>query len=172
MGSEAETNLKTAHLWPAWAIFNLGIFAAGLALPLVTVSHLYVFSSNIVLFKVPVILAENDEWVLAATVALLGIALPIAKTLVYVFAPYWPRAALFVGRFSPVAFFDIFMVALLIFVAKGAFASNAATDSGMYALLFFACSSKLIEWAFARANAKSAGAGRQDADSPGAPSHL
>ena len=84
------------------------------------------------------------------------------------FAPYWPRLALFVGRFSPVAFFDIFMVALLIFVAKGAFASSATTATGMYPLLFFACSSKLIEWAFARAFAQSAGRGRQDAGRPGA----
>jgi uncharacterized paraquat-inducible protein A len=155
--SEAETDLKTAHLWPAWAILNLGTFGAGLVLPLVTVSHLYVFNSDIVLFRVPLILAENGEWLLAAAVAFLGIALPVFKTLAYVFAPYWPRIALFVGRFSPVAFFDIFMVALLIFVAKGAFASNAATAAGMYPLLFFACSSKLIEWAFARSFARSAG---------------
>ncbi len=160
--------MKSAHLWPAWAILNLGTFAAGLMLPLVTVSHLYVFSSDIVLFRVPLILAENNEWLLAAAVALFGIALPVAKTLVYVFAPYWPRLALFVGRFSPVAFFDIFMVALLIFVAKGAFASSATTATGMYPLLFFACSSKLIEWAFARAFAQSAGRGRQDAGRPGA----
>jgi hypothetical protein len=77
-----------------------------------------------------------------------------------VVAPFRPRIALFVGKFSPVAFFDIFMVALLIFVAKGGFASDATTAGGLYPLLFFACSSKLIEWSFARAVARSAASDR------------
>jgi hypothetical protein len=146
--------MKPVHIWPAWAILNLAAFAAGLVLPLVTVSHFYIFNSDIVLFQVPLILARNGEWLLAAAVLLLGIVLPVAKTLAYLAAPYRPGLALFIGRFSPVAFFDIFMIALLIFVAKGAFASDAATAGGMYPLLFFACSSKLIEWAFARAVAR------------------
>jgi hypothetical protein len=125
-------------------------------MPLVTVSQLYVFKSDIVLFRVPVVLAENGEWLLAAVVLLLGIVLPVAKTLVYLIAPYRPKLTVLVGRFSPVAFFDIFMVALLIFVAKGAFASDAATAGGMYPLAFFAGSSKLIEWAFARSVAAGA----------------
>ena len=98
----------------------------------------------------PLVLAENGERLLAATVFLLGIVLPILKTLVYIAAPYWHRAAVLAGRFSPIAFFDIFMIALLIFIAKGAFASDAATAIGIYPLLFFACSSKVIEWAFAQ----------------------
>ena len=138
------------NLWTAWAMLNLAAFAAGLLLPIVTVSELYVFESDIVLLDVPVVLAENGEWLLAVTVLLLGIVLPVAKTLAYTIAPYRPGLAQIVGRFSPIAFFDIFMIALLIFVAKGAFASDAATAVGMYPLVFFACSSKLIEWAFAR----------------------
>ena len=113
------------NLWLAWAMLNLAAFAAGLLLPIVTVSQLYVFDSDIVLLDVPVVLAKNGEWLLAAIVLLLGIVLPVAKTLAYT-------------------------IALLIFVAKGAFASDAATAIGMYPLVFFACSSKLIEWAFAR----------------------
>lgn len=138
------------NLWLAWAMLNLAAFAAGLLLPIVTVSQLYVFDSDIVLLDVPVVLAKNREWLLAAIVLLLGIVLPVAKTLAYTIAPYRPRLAQLVGRFSPIAFFDIFMIALLIFVAKGAFASDAATAIGIYPLVFFACSSKLIEWAFAR----------------------
>lgn len=146
--------MKPSHWWPAWAILNLCAFAAGLVLPLVTVSHLYVFESDIVLFRVPLLLAENGEWLLAAAVLLLGIVFPLVKTLAYLAAPYRPRLAMLVGRFSPVAFFDIFMIALLIFVAKGAFASDAVTAAGIYPLVFFACSSKLIEWAFARSSCR------------------
>jgi hypothetical protein len=153
---EAERGVKPSYWWPLWAILNLCAFGTGLVLPLVTVSQLYVFKSDIVLFRVPVVLAENGEWLLAAVVLLLGIVLPVAKTLVYLMAPYRPKLAMFVGRFSPVAFFDIFMIALLIFVAKGAFASDATTAAGMYPLVFFACSSKLIEWAFARSAAAGA----------------
>jgi len=156
MESEAGTTVRSAYWWPAWALVNLGAFAAGLVLPLVTVSRLYIFNTDIVLYRVPQALAANGEWLLAAIVALFGIVFPVAKTLVYFVAPFRPRIALFVGKFSPVAFFDIFMVALLIFVAKGGFASDAATAAGLYPLIFFACSSKLIEWFFARAVARSA----------------
>jgi len=106
-----------------------------------------------VLFQVPLVLAENGEVMLAAIVLVLGILFPVAKTLIFVAAPVWPRLTRAVGKFSPVSFFDIFMIALLIFVAKGAFASDASTAIGIYPLLFFAVSSKLIEFAFARSAA-------------------
>lgn len=144
--------MTTVYLWPAWALLNLAAFAGGALLPIATVSHFYLFDNEVVLATVPIVLAENGERLLAITVFLLGIVLPIAKTLVYVAAPYWRRAAVLAGRFAPIAFFDIFMIALLIFVAKGAFAADAATAVGIYPLIFFACSSKLIEWAFVRSN--------------------
>jgi len=146
--------MKTEYWWPAWAMLNLIAFTAGLVLPLVTVSHLYLFDDDIVLFMVPVVLAENSEAVLALVVLLLGIVFPVLKTLVYFVAPYRPGLAIVAGKFSPVSFFDIFMIALLIFVAKGAFASDASTAIGMYPLVFFACSSKALEWAFARSQGR------------------
>jgi len=142
--------MKSAYWWPLWSTVNLAAFAAGALLPLVTVNRLYFFDQDIVLVKVPSVLAENGELILAVIVLLFGILFPVAKTLVYVVAPFNPRLATAAGTFAPVAFFDIFMVALLIFVAKGGFASDAATAVGMYPLLFFAVSSKAIEWAFAR----------------------
>jgi paraquat-inducible protein A len=143
--------MKAAYWWPVWAVVNLAAFAGGALLPLVRVNQLYFFNQDIVLVQVPTVLARNGEMTLAAIVFLFGILLPVLKTLVYVVAPYSPRLAIAAGAFAPVAFFDIFMVALLIFVAKGGFASDAATAVGMYPLLFFAFSSKAIEWAFARA---------------------
>lgn len=142
--------MKPGFWWPLWAMVNLAAFVAGAVLPLATVSHLYVFDDDIVLFQVPYVLAENGEMTLAVIVVLLGILFPVGKTLLFVAAPVWPRAALAAGKFSPVSFFDIFMIALLIFVAKGAFASDAATAAGIYPLVFFACSSKVIDFAFAR----------------------
>lgn len=142
--------MKASYWWPLWALVNLAAFAGGALLPLVTVNQLYFFNQDIVLVQVPAVLAENGETVLAVIVLLFGILFPVAKTLVYLVAPYSPRLAMAAGTFAPVAFFDIFMVALLIFVAKGGFASDAATAVGMYPLLFFAVSSKAIEWAFAR----------------------
>jgi len=142
--------MKASYWWPLWALVNLAAFAGGALLPLVTVNQLYFFNQDIVLVQVPAVLAENGETVLAVIVLLFGILFPVAKTLVYLVAPYSPRLAMAAGIFAPVAFFDIFMVALLIFVAKGGFASDAATAVGMYPLLFFAVSSKAIEWAFAR----------------------
>lgn len=140
-------------LWPVWALANLALFVAGLVLPLVTVNHLYFFENEIVLWTVPVLLADNGERTLAAVVLLLGILFPLVKTLVYAVAPLKPRWAALAGKFSPLAFFDVFMIALLVFVAKGAFASDAVTAAGTYALLVFACSSKLLDWAFDRKTA-------------------
>ena len=143
--------MKSAYWWPLWGVVNLAAFAGGALLPLVTVNQLYFFNRNIVLVNVPTVLAENGETILAAIVLVFGIVFPVLKTLVYLVAPYRPRLAMAAGTFAPITFFDIFMVALLIFVAKGGFASDAATSVGMYPLLFFAVSSKAIEWAFARA---------------------
>ena len=143
--------MKSAYWWPLWGVVNLAAFAGGALLPLVTVNQLYFFNRNIVLVNVPTVLAENGETILAAIVLVFGIVFPVLKTLVYLVAPYRPRLAMAAGTFAPITFFDIFMVALLIFVAKGGFASDAATSFGMYPLLFFAVSSKAIEWAFARA---------------------
>jgi paraquat-inducible protein A len=143
--------MKAAYWWPVWAVVNLAAFAGGALLPLVRVNKLYLFNQDIVLVQVPTVLAQNGEMTLAVIVFLFGILFPVLKTLVYVGAPYSPRLAIAAGSFAPVTFFDIFMVALLIFVAKGGFASDAATAVGMYPLLFFAFSSKAIEWAFARA---------------------
>lgn len=142
--------MKSAYWWPAWATVNLVAFVGGLILPLVTVSHLYFFENNIILLMVPAVLVDNGETALGTIVLLLGIVFPILKTSVYFVAPYRPRLATLAGKFSPIAFFDIFMIALLIFVAKGAFASDASTAIGMYPLIFFAFSSKLLEFAFAR----------------------
>lgn len=142
--------MNSAFWWPAWAVVNLVAFTGGLILPLVTVSHLYFFENDIVLLMVPVVLVENGETVLGMIVLFLGIVFPILKTAIYIAAPYRPGLATLAGKFSPITFFDIFMIALLIFVAKGAFASDAATAIGMYPLIFFACSSKMIEFAFAR----------------------
>lgn len=149
--------MKADFWWPLWAMVNLLAFVAGAVLPLATVSHFYVFDNEIVLFQVPYVLAENGETMLAVIVVLLGILFPIGKTVIFVAAPIWPRVALAVGKFSPVSFFDIFMIALLIFIAKGAFASDAATAVGIYPLVFFAISSKVIDFAFARSVARRRG---------------
>jgi uncharacterized paraquat-inducible protein A len=143
--------MKSAYWWPVWGVVNLVAFAGGAMLPLVTVNQLYFFDQDIVLVQVPAVLAENGETILAAIVLFFGIVFPVLKTLVYVVAPYSPRLATAAGAFAPITFFDVFMVALLIFVAKGGFASDAATAVGIYPLLFFAFSSKAIEWAFTRA---------------------
>jgi uncharacterized paraquat-inducible protein A len=143
--------MKSAYWWPVWGVVNLVAFAAGAMLPLVTVNQLYFFDRDIVLVQVPGVLAENGETILAAIVLFFGIVFPVLKTLVYVVAPFSPRLAIAAGAFAPITFFDVFMIALLIFVAKGGFAGDAATAIGIYPLLFFAFSSKAIEWAFTRA---------------------
>jgi uncharacterized paraquat-inducible protein A len=137
-------------IWPAWALLNLAAFGLALFLPLVKLSHFFVFRNEIVLAQLPVVLFDNKEILLALMVLVLGILLPIGKTLLFCAAPWRPGAARIVGVMNPLSFFDVFMAALLIFVAKGALATDAATAPGIYPLVFFAISSKAMEWRFSR----------------------
>jgi uncharacterized paraquat-inducible protein A len=131
-------------------MINLGAFGLGFVLPIVELRELYFFVDTIVLWEVPVILTRHGEYVLALLVAVLGIGYPIAKSLVYAFAWQWPRLTAALGSVSAISFFDVFMIAILIFVAKGSLAADAETAIGIYFLLFFAISSKALEWAYAR----------------------
>lgn len=137
--------------WPIWALVNLTAFGAALVLPLVHLSHFYVFENEIVLYQLPFVLAEHGEILLAVLVAGLGIALPMGKTVLFCAAPWQPWVARIVGVLTPLSFFDIFMAALLIFIAKGAVATDAATAVGIYPMVFFAISTKVMEWRFSRA---------------------
>ena len=137
--------------WTIWAMINLGAFGLGLTLPIVELREFYFFVDTIVLWEVPVILTRHAEYALALLVAVLGIAYPVSKCLVYAFAWQWPRLTAALGGASAVSFFDVFMIAILIYVAKGSIAADAETAVGIYFLLFFAISSKLLEWAYARA---------------------
>ena len=138
--------------WTVWALINFGAFCLGLFLPIVELRELYIFVDHVVLWRVPVILWQHGEWVLALAVALLGIAYPVAKSLAFAFAWVWPKGVAAFGRMSAISFFDVFMVALLIFVAKGSIAADADGATGLYFLVFFAVSSKLLEWVFGRAS--------------------
>ena len=132
-------------LWIAWSLVNLAAFAAALTLPLVEVRQLFVFHDRIVLANVPWTLAENHELFLALVVFVFGIVVPLAKALAGCVAYARPRLMDWLGRLAPLSFFDVFMIALLIFVAKGAIGTEVSTGIGIYPLIFFAVSTKTID---------------------------
>ena len=49
------------------------------------------------------------------------------------------------ARLTVLPFFDVFMIALLIFVAKGAIGTEVATGIGIHPLIFFAVSTKTLD---------------------------
>lgn len=132
-------------LWLGWSLVNLAAFIAALLLPLVELRQLFVFANDIVLLNVPLVLLRNDEPFLAIVVFVFGIALPLGKALLYCAAGATPSLARRLGRFAPLSFFDVFMIALLIFVAKGTIGADASSGIGIYPLIFFAVSSKAID---------------------------
>jgi hypothetical protein len=146
----------TKLVWPGWALMNLAAFGLALFLPLVQLSHFYIFENEVVLIQLPVILFNNNEALLAVVVGVIGILVPIGKTLLFCAAPWRPGVARAVGMLTPLSFFDIFMAALLIFIAKGAVATNAATAMGIYPMIFFAVSTTMMEWRFSRSVARAA----------------
>ena len=132
-------------LWTAWSLVNFATFVAALSLPLVEVRQLFFFRDAIVLYRVPMTLAENHEIFLAVVVLVFGIVVPLAKALAACVAQRRPRLMDWLGRLAPLSFFDVFMIALLIFVAKGAIGTEVATGIGIYPLIFFAVSTKCID---------------------------
>ena len=144
--------MRFVYVWPFWALVNLTAFGLALFLPLIKLSHFYVFENEVVLIQLPVVLFNNDEALLAVVVGTVGILVPILKTVMFCAAPWRPDIARVVGALAPLSFFDIFMAALLIFIAKGAVATEAATAVGIYPMVFFAISTKVMEWRFSRAS--------------------
>lgn len=132
-------------LWVAWSLVNLAAFVGALVLPLVQVRQLYFFHDDIVLFQVPWTLAQNHELFLAVVVFAFGIVVPLAKALAACVAHGRPRLMDWLGRLAPLSFFDVFMIALLIFVAKGAIGTSVTTGVGIYPLIFFAVSTKTLD---------------------------
>lgn len=132
-------------LWIAWSVVNLAAFIAALVLPLIELRQLFVFRNEIVLIQVPLVLLRNGEALLAVIVFVFGILLPFVKAALYCVAAASPRMVDWLGRFAPLSFFDVFMIALLIFVAKGTIGTDASTAIGIYPLLFFALSAKAID---------------------------
>ena len=132
-------------LWLAWSLVNLASFIAALTLPLVEVRQLFFFRDNIVLYRVPWTLAENHELFLAVVVFVFGVVVPLTKSLAACAAHARPRLMDWLGRLAPLSFFDVFMIALLIFVAKGAIGTEASTGIGIYPLIFFAVSTKTLD---------------------------
>lgn len=143
--------MSQSRRWALWGFVNLCVFAGALVLPIVELRQFYLFQSEVVLIDVPLLLVRNGEYVLALVITLLGIAYPIAKSTVYGFAGRWPRLVRIVGAFSAISFFDIFLVALLIFVVKGSVGAEATTALGIYPLVAFAVSSKWLDWSYTRA---------------------
>ena len=151
--SPAAPSFNAAHprlalyrvLWIAWSLVNLAAFVGALTLPLVRVRQLFFFHDDIVLFQVPWTLAQNHELFLAAVVFVFGIVIPAAKAIAACGAFARPRLMDWLGRLAPLSFFDVFMIALLIFVAKGAIGTSATTGVGIYPLIFFAVSTKTLD---------------------------
>jgi hypothetical protein len=147
---DAGRRMSADFRWPLWGLVNLSVFGVALWLPLVKLRRFYIFENEIVLAQVPMILARNGEVVLAIVVAVLGIAFPVVKSVLYCGAARWPRLVGWIGGFAAISFFDVFMVALLIFVAKGTVGADASAGVGIYPLVLFAVSSKLIDWCYHR----------------------
>jgi uncharacterized paraquat-inducible protein A len=152
-GEARAASTRAAHsrralyrgLWLAWSLVNLAAFAGALTLPLIEVRQLYFFQNQVVLIDVPWVLARNHELFLAAVVFVFGIVVPAAKAITACGAFAAPRLMDWLGRLAPLSFFDVFMIALLIFVAKGAIGTSVATGIGLYPLIFFAVSTKCID---------------------------
>lgn len=143
--------MRFAYVWPLWALVNLTAFGFALFLPLIKLSQFYIFENEVVLIRLPAVLFNNGEALLAVVVGTVGILVPIVKTVMFCAAPWRPDIARLVGVLAPLSFFDIFLAALLIFIAKGAVATEAATAVGIYPMVFFAISTKTMEWRFSRA---------------------
>lgn len=118
-------------------------FALGIALPLIRVDRLFLFSDEPSLVGIVRGLFDDGDVLLAAVIALVSIVFPAVKLGLLHVASYATSAARIPGWFRALSnwsMLDVVLVALVVFAAKTSGVATAFTRPGLW---FFAASAVL-----------------------------
>jgi paraquat-inducible protein A len=116
---------------------SLGLLAAGLALPILTVRSFYVFSDEITVLGAVRQLFVDGDVVIGLVIAVFSVAFPLTKIGAALLAWLRPtrRPARVLGWLDVIgkwSMLDVFVVALIIFSAKASGVAEAQTEPGLY----------------------------------------
>lgn len=137
--SLADGVVGTGRLFELWVAAAIGLWAAGVTLPVLRVTTLFIFEDAVALWPATKALAAEGEWLLATVVFAFTLLFPVAKLAGLWLAYRLPtdragarlatRFVDFTGKWSML---DVFVVALIVVILKGNWIAEAETDVGLY----------------------------------------
>ena len=102
----------------------------GVTLPLVKVSHFWIFEEEQSVVRILLIFYQHDEILLLILVSIMGLILPFLK-LIFRGLELEGKIFKFIGRFSSV---DIFLISILVFIGKSVSVIDVSLSFGFYFL--------------------------------------
>ena len=102
----------------------------GVTLPLVKVSHFWIFEEEQSVVRILFIFYQHDEFFLLILVFIMGFTLPFIK-LIFRVLELKCKVFEFIGRFSSI---DIFLISILIFIGKSVSTIDVSLSFGFYFL--------------------------------------
>ena len=112
------------------------ILYCGVTLPLVDVSHFWIFEEEQSVVQILLIFYQHDEIFLLILVSIMGMILPFLK-LIFRGIELEGEVVKFIGRFSSL---DIFLIAILVFIGKSVSVIDVSLSLGFY----FLCAGTLL----------------------------
>ena len=106
------------------------ILYCGVTLPLVDVSHFWIFEEEQSVVQILLIFYQHDEIFLLILVSIMGMILPFLK-LIFRGIKLEGKVVKFIGRFSSL---DIFLIAILVFIGKSVSVIDVSLSLGFYFL--------------------------------------
>ena len=142
-GSLAHRANGVDRLVPLLFLISAGLLAAGVSLPIVSVTRFFFFTENATILGAITSLFDAGEYLLAATIAVFSVVFPSLKIIVADFvwrgrgvghagAETGLRTLDVLGMWSML---DVLVVALLVFSATASGLADASSEPGLY--LFF-----------------------------------
>lgn len=142
-GSLASRARGADRLVPLLFLVSAGLLAAGVNLPIVSVTRFFFFTEDASILGAITSLFNDGEYLLAATIAVFSVVFPALKIVIADFvwrargvghsgAEHGLRTLDLLGKWSML---DVLVVALLVFSAKASGLADASSQPGLY--LFF-----------------------------------
>ena len=106
------------------------ILYCGVTLPLVKVSHFWIFEEEQSIVRILLIFYQHEEFLLLILISIMGLILPFLK-LIFRGLELEGKIFKFIGRFSSI---DIFLISILIFIGKSVSTIDVSLSFGFYFL--------------------------------------
>ena len=106
------------------------ILYCGVTLPLVKVSHFWIFEEEQSIVRILLIFYQHEEFLLLILISIMGFILPFLK-LIFRGLELEGKIFEFIGRFSSI---DIFLISILIFIGKSVSTIDVSLSFGFYFL--------------------------------------